>query len=282
MDSRTALVTLARFAQGQWGMVTSAQAVEAGVSYMQLKRMTEAGLLEKAGQGVYLMIGGQAAAARHRAVKVAWLRMDPAVPAWERPLLGANSAIVSHRSAAMLLQLGDLVVRDMEFTTPRRRTSRDQLVRLRLGTLAPYEVTWADGLPGTTALRTLTDLLAGGAGGFLAEALDRRMLRVDNVIPELARFAHRYGCPDGDGQALVRALIDQAAATQPGLWDRERAVSDLARELLQLSNDQLRSLRSLAGAAKEPAIVALLSRLATDRGQVAREERPAGSQRASR
>src|SRR5207248_1731762 len=121
------------------GMVTSAQAVPAGVSYMQLKRMTEAGLLEKAGQGVYLMIGGQAAAARHRAVKVAWLRMDPAVPAWERPLLGANSAIVSHRSAAMLLQLGDLVVRDMEFTTPRRRTSRDQLVRLRVGTLAPRD-----------------------------------------------------------------------------------------------------------------------------------------------
>jgi hypothetical protein len=75
----------------------------------------------------------------------------------------------------------------------------------------------------------------------------------------------------------VRALIDRAAATQPGLWDRERAVSDLARELLQLSNDQLRSLRSLAGAAKEPAIVALLSRLASDR-----EERPAGSRRPSR
>ena len=269
MDSRTALVTLARFAQGQWGMVTSAQAVQAGVSYMQLKRMTEAGLLDKAGQGVYLMIGGQAAAARHRAVKVAWLRMDPAVPAWERPLLGPNSAIVSHRSAAMLLQLGDLVVRDMEFTTPRRRTSRDQMVRLRVGTLAPYEVTWADGLPVTTALRTLTDLLADGvaageAGGFFSEALDRRMLRVDYVIPEVARFAHRYGCPAGDGQALVRALIDQAADTQPGLWDRERVVSDLARELLRLSSDQLRSLRSLAGAAKEPAIVALLSRLATE------------------
>jgi len=94
------------------------------------------------------------------------------------------------------------------------------MVRLRVSTLAPYEVTWADGLPVTTALRTLTDLLADGAeageaGGFLAEALDRRMLRVENVIPELARFAHRYGCPDGDGQALVRALIDQAAATQP-------------------------------------------------------------------
>src|SRR5947209_2280836 len=217
MDSRTALVTLARFAQGQWGMVTSAQAVTAGVSYMQLKRMAEAGLLEKAGQGVYLMIGGQAAAARHRAVKVAWLRMDPGVPAWERPLLGANSAIVSHRSAAMLLHLGDLVVRDMEFTTQRRRTSRDQMVRLRVSTLAPYEVAWADGPPVTTALRP---------------------------------------------------------------------VSDLARELLRLSNARLRSLRSLAGAAREPAIVALLSRLASDREDTAlqntgrqdagREERPAG------
>src|SRR3954469_189011 len=270
MDSRTALVTLARFARGQWGMVTSAQAVQAGIGYMQLKRMTEAGLLEKAGQGVYLMIGGQAAAARHRAVKVAWLRMDPAVPAWERPLLGPNSAIVSHRSAAILLQLGDLVVRDMEFTTPRRRTSRDQMVRLRVSTLAPYEVTWAEGLTVTTALRTLTDLLADGAeageaGGFLAEALDRRMLRLDVAIPELAPFARRYGCPADDGQALVRALIDQAAAAQPGLWDRERAVSDLARELLQLSNDQMRSLRSLAGAAKEPTIVALLARLAAGR-----------------
>src|SRR5437763_1504380 len=136
----------------------------------------------------------------------------------------------------------------------------------------------------TSALRTLTDLLADGAeageaGGFLAEALDRRMLRVDHVMPELARFAHRYGCPDGDGQALVRALIDQAAATQPGLWDRERAVSDLARELLRLSNDQLRSLRSLAGAAREPAIRALLPRPAHDpqgpaRDGTARTPRP--------
>src|SRR4029078_3277279 len=222
--------------------------------------MTEGGLLETAGQGVYLMIGGQAAAARHRAVKVAWLRMDPAVPAWDRRLLAATSAIVSHRSAAMLLQLGDLVVRDMEFTTPRRRTSRDHLVRLRVSTLAPYHVTWAEGRPGTTAVRPLHDLLADGAeageaGGFLAEALDRRMLRVDHVIPELARFAHRYGCPDGDGQALVRALIDQASATERVLWDRERAVSDLARELLQLSSDQLRALRSLAGAAKGPALL---------------------------
>jgi len=155
------------------------------------------------------------------------------------------------------------------------------MVRLRVSTLAPYEVTWADGLPVTTALRTLTDLLADGAeageaGGFLAEALDRRMLRVENVIPELARFAHRYGCPDRDGQALVRALIDQAAATQPGLWDRERAVSDLARELLRLSNDQLRSLRSLAGAAREPAIVALLSRLGSNREDAAQQDTGAG------
>jgi len=49
MDSRTALVTLDRFAQGQWGMVTSAQAVKADVSYMQLKRMTEGGAAREGG-----------------------------------------------------------------------------------------------------------------------------------------------------------------------------------------------------------------------------------------
>jgi len=92
-----------------------------------------------------------------------------------------------------------------------------------------------------------------------------RMLRVDYAAPALAPFAARYGCPADDGHALVRSLIDQAAAAQPGLWDRERAVADLARELLRLSDGQLRSLRSLASAAREPAIAALLARLATTR-----------------
>jgi hypothetical protein len=50
---------------------------------------------------------------------------------------------------------------------------------------------------------------------------------------------------------------------------------------LLLSNDQLRSLRSLAGAAREPAIVALLSRLGSNREDTVRqntgrEERTAG------
>jgi hypothetical protein len=265
VDSRAALITIARFAAGQWGLVTSAQAVAAGVSYMHLKRMTDSGLLERAGPGVYLMIGGQAAAERNKAHKVAWLRLDPAVPAWDRPLLGRNSAVVSHSSAAVLLRLGDLVVRDVEFATTRRRTSRDPAVRLHHITLAPYEVTWADGLPVTTATRTLVDLLSTGiaashAGSFLAEALDRRMLSVDHVISELAPFARQYGCPAGDGQALVETLLAQGS-TPPGMWDREQTVADLARELLKLTESQLQSLHSLASAAREPAIAALLSRL---------------------
>jgi hypothetical protein len=262
MDSRAALIAIARYARGQWGMVTSAQAVTAGVSYMQVKRMTEAGLLEKAGPGVYVMIGGEAAAERNRAHKVAWLRLDPAVPAWERPLLGPNSAVISHSSAAVLLRLGDLVVRDVEFITTRRRTSRDPAVRLHQATLAPYEVTWADGLPVTTATRTLTGIAASHAGSFLAEALDRRMLSVDHVISELAPFARQYGCPAGDGQALVETLLAQGS-TPPGMWDREQTVADLARELLKLSDSQLQSLHSLASAAREPAIAALLSRVAS-------------------
>lgn len=265
MDSRAALVTLARYAQGQWGMVTSAQAIAAGVNYMQVKRMAESGLLEKVGSGVYLLIGGQAALGRYRAHKIAWLRLDPGVPAWERPVLGGDNGVVSHQSAAVLLRLGDLVVRDVEFTTPRRRTSRDHGVRMHQARLESYEVTWADGLPVTTAIRTLADLLASGipaarAGSFLGEALDRRMVNVDHAITEIAPYAARYGCPAGDGHALVEMLLDTATAG-PDTLDRERTVADVARELLQLSDAQLQTLRSLATAAREPAIAALLSRL---------------------
>lgn len=270
MHSRDALLAIARYAKGQWGMVTSAQATAAGVNYMQLKRMTEAGLLERTGPGVYLMIGGQAAAARNRAHKVAWLRLDPAVPGWERPVTGPNSAVVSHGSAAVLLQLGDLVVRDVEFIVTRRRTSRDPAVKLHKRALAPYEVTWADGLPVTTATRTLTDLLAAGipasnAGSFLAEALDRRMLNVGHVVEQLAPYAAAYDCKPGDGEALVESLLNRAPAAA-GIWDREQTVADLARELLKLSDAQLRSLRSLATAAQEPAISALLTRVASSPG----------------
>jgi hypothetical protein len=265
MHSRDALLAIARYAQGQWGMVTSAQALTAGVNYMQLNRMTEAGLLDRVGLGVYLMIGGQAAATRNRAHKVAWLRLDPAIPAWERTVLGPNSAVVSHGSAAALLQLGNLVVHDVDFTVTRRRTSRDPAVKLHRKTLAAYDITWADGMPVTTATRTLTDLLTmripvKEAGSFLADALDRRMINVGHVIGELVPFAAGYGCPAGNGEALVELLLNHAPVAG-GMWDREQAVADLARELLKLSQDQLQSLRSLASKAREPAIAALLSRL---------------------
>jgi hypothetical protein len=171
----------------------------------------------------------------------------------------------------VLLRLGDLVVRDVEFITTRRRTTREPGVRLHHVPLAPYEVTWADGLPVTTATRTLTDLLgagisAGHAGSFLAEALDRRMISVGHVITELAPFARQYGCPAGDGQALVEALLDQAPASsaRSGTWE-EQTVADLARELLKLSDSQLQSLRTLATAASEPAVAAMVSRLAAGR-----------------
>jgi hypothetical protein len=172
-------------------------------------------------------------------------------------------------------------VQDVEFITTRRRTSRDPAVKLHHAPLAPYEVTWADGLPVTTATRTLADLLATGisashAGSFLAEALDRRMVSIGHVTTEVAPFARQYGCPAGDGQALVEALLDRAPASgaRPGIWNTEQTVADLARELLKLSDSQLQSLRSLATAASEPAIAALLSRLTADRKAPAARGRP--------
>ncbi|HEY1320377.1 MAG TPA: hypothetical protein VGF32_09025, partial [Streptosporangiaceae bacterium] len=56
-------------------------------------------------------------------------------------------------------------------------------------------------------------------------------------------------------------------------------VADLARELLKLSDSQLQTLRSLATAASEPAVAAMLSRLAA--GRLAAGRQAAGRRRRS-
>ena len=55
MDRSEQLTALAQAAAGQWGLVTAAQAKKLGLNAVQLLRLTEAGMLENVGRGVYLV-----------------------------------------------------------------------------------------------------------------------------------------------------------------------------------------------------------------------------------
>jgi hypothetical protein len=66
-------------------------------------------------------------------------------------------AVVSHRSAAVVLELGDIYADVHEFCSPARRQTRRPDVRLHRGAVRAEDWALVDGLPVTTPLRTITD-----------------------------------------------------------------------------------------------------------------------------
>src|SRR5664279_3937535 len=93
-------------AAGQWGLLTTAQAVHEGISRLQLARLADAGVLQRVGRGVYATTSS---AAEHLSLRAAWLALDPAHTAELRLVNPIAAGVVSHASAAGLHQLADLL-----------------------------------------------------------------------------------------------------------------------------------------------------------------------------
>ncbi|MFD9398223.1 type IV toxin-antitoxin system AbiEi family antitoxin domain-containing protein [Streptomyces sp. NPDC060011] len=214
MDRAEQLATLSGAAADQWGLVTAAQAKILGLNAVQLLRLTEAGLLESVGRGVYLLAAG--GMPQYLDIKVAWLRLQPSQFTWERPLDGPDSGVVSHASACQLHELGDIPAPQVDISVPRRRTTTEPGVRLRTALMDPADITLVDGLPVTTASRTIVDLLqakadGGHIGGVIAEAERRDLIDVDELAERAAPFARKYGLQaTATGRELIDHLVAQA------------------------------------------------------------------------
>ncbi|MFE7816158.1 type IV toxin-antitoxin system AbiEi family antitoxin domain-containing protein [Streptomyces sp. NPDC057433] len=214
MDRTEQLAILSGTAADQWGLVTAAQAGNLGVGGVRLMRLTEAGLLESVGRGVYALPA--VGLPRHLDIKVAWLRLQPGVPAWERPLGGRDSGVVSHASACRLHDLGDLPAPEVEISVPRRRTTTEPFIRLRTACLDAADITVVDGLPVTTAARTVVDLLrtkvdGGHVGGVIADAERRDLVDIGVLADAVQPYARKYGLPaTATGDELIEHLAGQA------------------------------------------------------------------------
>jgi predicted transcriptional regulator of viral defense system len=226
MELVPALELLGGFTTGQWGMVTTRQAQSVGVDDVTLHRLRAAGLLETVRHGVHAATS--AAASDARAEQAVWLSLRPDVPAWERPKVDPDGGVVSHQSAARLHGLGDLPDTHIELTVPRRRTTRDPSVKLYKGELADTDVTLLDGLPVTTALRTIRDLLdrhtdASHVATIIRQAVEAGQVPTAELPGAIAPFARRYGAPAGDGAVLLAHLLAQIGVTpeprdEPVTW----------------------------------------------------------------
>ncbi|MFF2205515.1 type IV toxin-antitoxin system AbiEi family antitoxin domain-containing protein [Streptomyces sp. NPDC058145] len=214
MNRAEQVAALSGVAADQWGLVTAAQAKELGVGGVQLKRLTETGLLSNVGRGVYQLTA--AGVPSHLEVKVAWLRLQPQWFVFDRAVGNPDSGVVSHASACRLLDLGDIPAPEVEISVPRRRTTTEPFVRLRTAQVAPAEITIVDGLPVTTAVRTITDLLHAGAdgghvGGVIADAERRDLITVDDLAERVHPFARKYGLKaTATGHDLINHLVAQA------------------------------------------------------------------------
>lgn len=232
MDRAEQLATLSGMAADQWGLVTSAQARNLGVGGVQLMRLAEAGLLENVGRGVHALAA--AGLPRHLEIKVAWLRLQPGVPAWERPLGSRDSGVVSHASACQVHGLGDIPAPDAEISVPRRRTTTEPFVRLRTACLDAADITVVDGLPVTTAARTIVDLLrtkadGGHVGGVIADAERRDLVDIGVLADAVQPYARKYGLPAAaTGHELIEHLVGQAGRSLHS-QEAARAGAALAR-----------------------------------------------------
>jgi|GEM_PF-1931114 len=245
MNQLWALRVIGEFAADQWGLITAAQAAELGVQRVTLTRLTASGLLEHVTRAVYCIPA--AATAPHLMDKAAWLRLDPSRPAWQRDPLDSAGGVISHRSAAAMHDLGDVIPVAVELTVPRRRTTRDRGVRLRTGVLAGRDVTTVDGLPVTTAERTVLDLLAdhtdgGQVAGVLVAALRRRLVDIGRLGDRAEAHAARYGVTGGvrPGHRLVERLLEETG--YGGHGEHDRRLASLARQLEGLDPAQLRGM----------------------------------------
>ena len=211
MERAEALRAVDELASEQAGLVTAAQASGAGVDRLTQRRLVEAGLLERLSRGVYRVAGAQLP--DHPWIRIAWLRLDPDTPAWQRTGLGPDDGVVSHRSATVLHALGDIPAPEVELSVPRRRTTREPGVRLLTrADLTEQDVVFVSGLPVTTPERTILDLLrdradGGHVGRVIADADRRGLVDVEALGSKADGLGTGYGMPNASGRELLSALV---------------------------------------------------------------------------
>jgi predicted transcriptional regulator of viral defense system len=236
-------------AEGQWGLVTSAQARLSGVSRVQLARLVDDSVLIRLAHGVYVLRA--AVGTEHLELRAAWLGLDPERMAADRLRNRTDGAVVSHASAARLHQLGDLDADRHEFTLAGRKQSRRSDVRLHRGVLQAEDVAIVAGLPVTRPERVVVDLLSDRhdgehVAGVLAGAVASRSIDLERLAPWLEPFAARFGFPARAGEQVLDHLLELGGAADHVVADdlvtvaraHNLSVQEMMREALSASSVQ--------------------------------------------
>lgn len=147
MDDRPDLRGLEAQAYQQGGYFTAVQARAHGASRQLIEHHVRQGRFERVRRGLYRVHGFPRD--EHDDMREAWMA------------LGAREALLSHQSALALLGLSDEIPDAVHLLVPRRRRGLRPPPGVALHTHPDTETVptvWRDGLPLSTAARTLADL----------------------------------------------------------------------------------------------------------------------------
>jgi len=152
---------------------------------------------------------------------------------WMAAVLACGpGAVLSHRSAAALLELRGSGGTKIDVTVPRRSRRRHQGVKIHCSTtLAPQDVTVVNGIPCTTVARTLFDLAGVITHRQLERAFDQadiieHPLDLGAVDDQLARNPSRPGA-----KAVRRVLTEHYIGKTPTANENEELLLAITREL---------------------------------------------------
>jgi hypothetical protein len=207
---------LVKLEADQLGLVTMAQALEAGVSYKALRVRQQRGLLVAERPGV--------------------LAAANAPETFERRLLAAvlaagETAFASHASAAHLWVLPLPAPAELEITTVLERRPRlDGVLAHRSGLLIDPDVTQLGSIPVSTPERTIVDLSSRlevrALGRVVDEALRLRITTLNRIHWMTERLPRAPGRSPHKMREVLRRRI-------PGSEERESILEDFVFEALR-------------------------------------------------
>jgi very-short-patch-repair endonuclease len=175
--------SVAALASRQHGVFSRAQALELGFSSSRIHRRLESGRWDSPLRGVYRIAGGPVTELQRAIVAALW---------------AGPGALVSHRAAAALWELGLSFPRQIDLWIPSARDRRTTgVVVHRGGRLDRADRALLDGIPLTTPVRTIIDL-AGRLEDERLEALVERAVHEGKVSIE--RLDARLAALGGSGR----------------------------------------------------------------------------------
>ena len=200
MHTSEAQAILNTFGYLQYGLVTSAQAADSGIDSTTMTRLSQRDIIRRVRRGVYILAGVAEDALTE--IRAAWLATSPQVLAEDR-LKDEVPIVVSHVSAASVLDLGDITPAKHMFSSPLRKQSSAADIRHRIAALPDDDITVVEGIPVTTALRTVVDLARDYLDGdqlhhVIADAVHDHRVKVSSLSKRLAPYVEEYGYDSGE------------------------------------------------------------------------------------